>query len=148
MPDFLIKITLNWSEIHSNYIIRMFYLSLLGYDLIDLYINRLIPSLIYIKYIYLHVYKNLLTIDCNLYWLCISHIILLGTIPGPIIFGIIIDSTCILWDINECGTKGACWIYNNIKMAHMLVAISKWWFLDNFRLNWWCQEKKILLLFT
>ncbi|XP_024595472.1 solute carrier organic anion transporter family member 4C1 isoform X2 [Neophocaena asiaeorientalis asiaeorientalis] len=49
---------------------------------------------------------------------------LLGTIPGPIIFGITIDSTCILWDINECGIKGACWIYNNIKMAYMLVAIS------------------------
>ncbi|XP_055995112.1 solute carrier organic anion transporter family member 4C1 [Sorex fumeus] len=49
---------------------------------------------------------------------------LLGTIPGPIIFGFTIDSTCILWDINECGVKGACWIYNNIKMAHMLVSIS------------------------
>nr|XP_044989012.1 solute carrier organic anion transporter family member 4C1 [Jaculus jaculus] len=49
---------------------------------------------------------------------------LLGTIPGPIIFGITIDSTCILWDINDCGIKGACWIYDNIKMAHMLVAIS------------------------
>ncbi|XP_006913310.1 solute carrier organic anion transporter family member 4C1 [Pteropus alecto] len=49
---------------------------------------------------------------------------LLGSIPGPIIFGVTIDSTCILWDINECGIKGACWIYDNIKMAHMLVAIS------------------------
>uniref|UniRef100_A0A8C6HJ09 Solute carrier organic anion transporter family member n=1 Tax=Mus spicilegus TaxID=10103 RepID=A0A8C6HJ09_MUSSI len=49
---------------------------------------------------------------------------LLGTIPGPIIFGVIIDSTCVLWDVNECGIKGACWIYDNIKMAHMLVAIS------------------------
>ncbi|XP_004375108.2 solute carrier organic anion transporter family member 4C1 [Trichechus manatus latirostris] len=49
---------------------------------------------------------------------------LLGTIPGPIVFGITIDSTCVLWDINECGVKGACWVYNNIKMAHMLVAIS------------------------
>ncbi|XP_063468908.1 solute carrier organic anion transporter family member 4C1 isoform X2 [Symphalangus syndactylus] len=49
---------------------------------------------------------------------------LLGTIPGPIIFGFTIDSTCILWDINDCGIKGACWIYDNIKMAHMLVAIS------------------------
>ena len=49
----------------------------------------------------------------------------LGTIPGPIIFGAIIDSTCVLWDINECGIKGACWIYDNIKMAHMLVAISE-----------------------
>ncbi|KAB0362427.1 hypothetical protein FD754_006583 [Muntiacus muntjak] len=49
---------------------------------------------------------------------------LLGTIPGPIIFGSIIDSTCILWDINECGNKGACWVYNNVRMAYMLVAIS------------------------
>ncbi|XP_042106726.1 solute carrier organic anion transporter family member 4C1 [Ovis aries] len=49
---------------------------------------------------------------------------LLGTIPGPIIFGSTIDSTCILWDINECGSKGACWIYNNVRMAYMLVAIS------------------------
>nr|XP_014696700.2 solute carrier organic anion transporter family member 4C1 [Equus asinus] len=49
---------------------------------------------------------------------------LLGTIPGPIIFGVTIDSTCILWDINECGIKGACWIYDNIKMARMLVTIS------------------------
>ncbi|GAB5567051.1 solute carrier organic anion transporter family member 4C1 isoform X2 [Prionailurus iriomotensis] len=50
--------------------------------------------------------------------------ILRCTIPGPIIFGITIDSTCVLWDINECGTRGACWIYDNIKMAYMLVAIS------------------------
>ncbi|XP_030181649.1 solute carrier organic anion transporter family member 4C1 isoform X11 [Lynx canadensis] len=61
---------------------------------------------------------------------------LVGTIPGPIIFGITIDSTCILWDINECGTRGACWIYDNIKMAYMLVAIIKvndlhWqWFMN------------------
>ncbi|XP_054445998.1 solute carrier organic anion transporter family member 4C1 [Pteronotus mesoamericanus] len=48
---------------------------------------------------------------------------LLGSIPGPIIFGVAIDSTCVLWDIKECGIKGACWIYDNIKMAHMLVAI-------------------------
>lgn len=73
--------------------------------------------------------------------MCISHIFLLGTIPGPIIFGVTIDSTCILWDINECGIKGACWIYDNIKMARMLVTISKWWFLDNFRVNWWCPEE-------
>ncbi|XP_036998536.2 solute carrier organic anion transporter family member 4C1 isoform X2 [Artibeus jamaicensis] len=49
---------------------------------------------------------------------------LLGSIPGPIVFGAAIDSTCVLWDINECGIKGACWIYDNIRMAHMLVAIS------------------------
>uniref|UniRef100_A0A8D1CK91 Solute carrier organic anion transporter family member n=1 Tax=Sus scrofa TaxID=9823 RepID=A0A8D1CK91_PIG len=49
---------------------------------------------------------------------------ILGTIPGPIIFGIAIDSTCVLWDINKCGIKGACWVYNNIQMAYMFMAIS------------------------
>ncbi|XP_074063007.1 solute carrier organic anion transporter family member 4C1-like [Macrotis lagotis] len=49
---------------------------------------------------------------------------LLGTIPGPIVFGFAIDSSCTLWDINQCGIRGACWLYNNTKMAFMLVGIS------------------------
>ncbi|XP_053555703.1 solute carrier organic anion transporter family member 4C1-like [Bombina bombina] len=53
-----------------------------------------------------------------------SFIRLLGSIPGPIVFGVIIDSTCILWNLNDCGDKGACWIYNNTKMSYNLVAIS------------------------
>ncbi|MEE6458874.1 hypothetical protein FKM82_000452 [Ascaphus truei] len=54
-------------------------------------------------------------------WLFIR---LLGSIPGPILFGVIIDSTCILWNVNECGIKGACWTYNNSKTAYSLAAIS------------------------
>uniref|UniRef100_A0A8D0C2Z1 Solute carrier organic anion transporter family member n=1 Tax=Salvator merianae TaxID=96440 RepID=A0A8D0C2Z1_SALMN len=49
---------------------------------------------------------------------------IMGTIPGPILFGVAIDSTCTLWDIDNCGVKGACWTYNNHKMAYMLVGIS------------------------
>ncbi|KAM7023516.1 solute carrier organic anion transporter family member 4C1 [Acridotheres tristis] len=49
---------------------------------------------------------------------------LLGTIPGPILFGVAIDSSCILWDINECETKGACWVYDNERMAYLLMGIS------------------------
>ncbi|NXD05198.1 SO4C1 protein, partial [Certhia familiaris] len=49
---------------------------------------------------------------------------LLGSIPGPILFGVAIDSSCILWDINECGTKGACWVYDNERMAYLLMGIS------------------------
>ncbi|XP_071956884.1 solute carrier organic anion transporter family member 4A1-like [Antedon mediterranea] len=38
---------------------------------------------------------------------------LLGTVPGPIIFGAIIDGQCLLWD-KECdGSNGTCWLYNN-----------------------------------
>ncbi|NWV67250.1 SO4C1 protein, partial [Malurus elegans] len=49
---------------------------------------------------------------------------LLGTIPGPILFGVAIDNSCTLWDINECEAKGACWIYDNERMAYLLMGIS------------------------
>ncbi|NXU76948.1 SO4C1 protein, partial [Oreotrochilus melanogaster] len=49
---------------------------------------------------------------------------LLGTIPGPILFGAAIDNSCTLWDINECQTTGACWVYDNENMAYQLMGIS------------------------
>ncbi|NXV07630.1 SO4C1 protein, partial [Cettia cetti] len=49
---------------------------------------------------------------------------LLGTIPGPILFGVAIDNSCTLWDINECESKGACWVYDNERMAFSLMGIS------------------------
>lgn len=36
---------------------------------------------------------------------------LLALIPGPIIFGTIIDSTCLIWE-ETCGTKGNCWFHH------------------------------------
>lgn len=38
---------------------------------------------------------------------------LFALIPGPIIYGSIIDSTCIIWD-GSCGTTGNCWVYNPV----------------------------------
>ncbi|NXC39499.1 SO4C1 protein, partial [Penelope pileata] len=49
---------------------------------------------------------------------------LLGTIPGPILFGVAIDNSCILWDIDECRTRGACLVYDNERMAYLLMSIS------------------------
>ncbi|XP_077990557.1 solute carrier organic anion transporter family member 4C1-like [Glandiceps talaboti] len=37
---------------------------------------------------------------------------LFGAIPGPIIFGAIIDSSCEIWQ-ETCNETGSCWIYNN-----------------------------------
>ncbi|KFZ48017.1 Solute carrier organic anion transporter family member 4C1, partial [Antrostomus carolinensis] len=48
----------------------------------------------------------------------------LGTIPGPILFGVAIDNSCTLWDINECKTKRACLVYDNERMAYLLMGIS------------------------
>ncbi|EZA61297.1 hypothetical protein DMN91_012661 [Ooceraea biroi] len=36
---------------------------------------------------------------------------LLALIPGPIIFGAIIDSTCLIWE-ETCGTRGNCWFHH------------------------------------
>jgi hypothetical protein len=48
---------------------------------------------------------------------------LLGAIPGPMIFGLFIDSSCVLWSHtnNECGdnsdNSGSCLIYNNYSFS-------------------------------
>ena len=39
-----------------------------------------------------------------------------GTVPGPIIFGAIIDSTCMIWR-EKCGEHASCWIYDNNLMS-------------------------------
>jgi MFS family permease len=35
----------------------------------------------------------------------------IGTLPSPIIWGVIVDSTCLLWD-HHCGSTGSCLIYD------------------------------------
>lgn len=52
-------------------------------------------------------------------WLCF----LLGTIPGPVLTGSVIDSACALWQ-DICGSRGACWVYNRFEMSWRLFA---WW---------------------
>nr|XP_056704794.1 solute carrier organic anion transporter family member 4C1 [Euleptes europaea] len=49
---------------------------------------------------------------------------IVGTIPGPILFGVAIDNSCTLWSEDKCGQKGACWVYNNHLMAYTLMGIS------------------------
>lgn len=46
----------------------------------------------------------------------------LGSIPGPILFGKLIDITCKLWQ-NSCGEQGSCFIYDNLSMSHNMLAI-------------------------
>ncbi|XP_071490041.1 solute carrier organic anion transporter family member 4A1-like [Diadema antillarum] len=45
----------------------------------------------------------------------------LGTAPGPIIFGLVIDQACILWDISLCDGAGACLVYDNASFANSLL---------------------------
>uniref|UniRef100_A0A8C6S0R1 Solute carrier organic anion transporter family member n=1 Tax=Neogobius melanostomus TaxID=47308 RepID=A0A8C6S0R1_9GOBI len=40
----------------------------------------------------------------------------LGAIPGPIIFGAMVDRSCLLWQ-DKCGERGSCYLYNNTDMS-------------------------------
>lgn len=44
---------------------------------------------------------------------------LFGLIPGPIIFGRLIDSSCLSWAF-KCGRQGNCQLYDSIKFRHLL----------------------------
>ncbi|XP_062860621.1 solute carrier organic anion transporter family member 3A1 [Trichomycterus rosablanca] len=48
---------------------------------------------------------------------------LIGFIPPPLIFGVTIDSTCLFWS-HECGTKGACLLYDNVAYRHLYVSLA------------------------
>lgn len=41
----------------------------------------------------------------------------LGSIPGPIIYGSILDQSCLLWQ-DKCGEQGSCYLYKNSDMSH------------------------------
>lgn len=44
---------------------------------------------------------------------------LLALIPGPIIYGAIIDSTCLIWE-ESCGTRGNCWFYHRDSFRYLV----------------------------
>ncbi|XP_077520031.1 solute carrier organic anion transporter family member 4A1-like [Amblyomma americanum] len=48
---------------------------------------------------------------------------LLGTIPGPILFGHLIDRSCVLWQGTCSGGSGACAVYENSAMGMNLFRV-------------------------
>ena len=46
-----------------------------------------------------------------------------GSIPGPIVFGVIIDSACLFWQF-DCDRRGNCWVYNNIALGNRAMALA------------------------
>lgn len=44
---------------------------------------------------------------------------LFALIPGPIIYGAIIDSTCLIWE-ESCGTRGNCWFHHRENFRYMV----------------------------
>ena len=44
---------------------------------------------------------------------------MLAFIPYPLIFGAVVDSTCLVWE-EKCGKTGNCWIYDQDKFKYYL----------------------------
>ncbi|XP_048265736.1 solute carrier organic anion transporter family member 4A1 isoform X1 [Bombus affinis] len=64
---------------------------------------------------------------------------ILGTIPAPMVFGALIDDTCILWN-GTCDGGGSCLVYDNLYMSRYMLAlafIGKAASLLFFFLAWW-----------
>lgn len=49
---------------------------------------------------------------------------LFGNVPCPIIYGAIVDSTCIFWEEDACGTKGACRLYDSTRFRRWFHGIT------------------------
>ncbi|XP_076441739.1 solute carrier organic anion transporter family member 4A1-like [Babylonia areolata] len=53
------------------------------------------------------------SVGLGLQWVTLR---LLGTIPGPILTGAVLDTSCILWQ-STCNGKGNCWVYDSYDMG-------------------------------
>jgi len=73
-----------------------------------------------------------------------SNIIrLVGSIPGPIVFGYILDRTCLLWD-SSCDGSGSCLLYDKYQMATSILTIcmlGKLASLGFYILGWFASKK-------
>ncbi|XP_071503213.1 solute carrier organic anion transporter family member 4A1-like [Diadema antillarum] len=47
----------------------------------------------------------------------------LGTVPGPVVFGAVIDKACLLWE-QSCSGPGTCWLYNNATFSRSMLILA------------------------
>ena len=46
-----------------------------------------------------------------------------GTIPGPLVFGLLFDTSCLNWQ-DDCGRRGNCWVYDNSQLSIRVLGFS------------------------
>ena len=48
-----------------------------------------------------------------------------GSIPGPVLIGLLIDKSCVLWQTDQNDNRGSCFVYDNYKMVQAFFYIRK-----------------------
>uniref|UniRef100_H2Y4Q4 Solute carrier organic anion transporter family member n=1 Tax=Ciona savignyi TaxID=51511 RepID=H2Y4Q4_CIOSA len=64
---------------------------------------------------------------------------ILGSIPGPILFGRVLDLACVVWS-TECGKHGFCQLYKNASLSAnmaVLIVVLKFLVTSLFISSWW-----------
>ena len=46
----------------------------------------------------------------------------LGSVPGPLLFGLLFDVSCVLWQ-EECGRRGNCWVYDKQQLSYNVLSL-------------------------
>lgn len=46
-----------------------------------------------------------------------------GSIPGPLLFGSILDGVCLVWQ-DKCGEDGSCWVYDSARMSQYFYVLT------------------------
>ena len=46
----------------------------------------------------------------------------LGSVPAPLMFGLLFDVSCLLWQ-EECGRRGNCWVYDKQQLSYNLLSL-------------------------
>lgn len=68
-----------------------------------------------------------------------GHFPVSGTVPGPVIFGAVTDTACLIWQ-DECGEPSSCWIYDTTAVSrnYFLISIAvKLLSITSFSLAYW-----------
>ena len=64
-----------------------------------------------------------MTAKGHLPWVTIFYLRLVGFVPGPILFGTVVDSTCLFWQ-HECGQRGNCWVYDRSTLSTRVIVLA------------------------
>jgi len=48
---------------------------------------------------------------------------MLGSIPGPLVFGLVIDDACLLWQTTD-GAVGSCLVYDNYAFSRAMIGLA------------------------
>ena len=52
-----------------------------------------------------------------------TAVALFGFLPNPIIYGAVIDSSCLVWE-QSCGKRGSCWVYATDQFRYRLHGVT------------------------